>query len=180
MEHKDTVVLVTGGAHGIGRALCRAFTIQGAQVAVADLEADQAEKVASEIGGLPLKVDVSKEEEMVAAIEKTEKELGPIDILVSNAGVGFGDGEGGAAAASNDAWKACLDVNLMAHVYAARAMIPRGVSTRIEAWVPPRVTVLFEASPSKGPKILNARFPWVMRGRSSPNAGQLLGVSGAP
>jgi len=61
----------------------------------------------------------------VAAIDKTEQELGPIDIFVSNAGVAFGDGDEGAASAGNDAWKACLDVNLMAHVYAARAMIPR-------------------------------------------------------
>jgi NAD(P)-dependent dehydrogenase (short-subunit alcohol dehydrogenase family) len=125
MKLKDKVVLVTGGAHGIGRALCRAFTIQGARVAVADLDQEAAIKVATEIDGLPLNVDVSREEQIIAAIEKTEQELGPIDIFVSNAGVGFGDGPEGAASASNDVWRACIDVNLMAHVYAARAMIPR-------------------------------------------------------
>lgn len=125
MKLKDSVVLVTGGAHGIGRALCRAFAIQGGRVAVADLDREAADRIAGEVGGLALEVDVGDEAQIVAAIEKTEEELGPIDIFVSNAGVAFGDAEGGAAAASNEAWKACLDVNLMAHVYAARAMVPR-------------------------------------------------------
>jgi NAD(P)-dependent dehydrogenase (short-subunit alcohol dehydrogenase family) len=125
MEFKNRVVLVTGGAHGIGRALCRALHIEGARVAVADLDLNSAEKVASEIGGMALHVDVSKEAEIVAAVDRVEKEWGPVDIFVSNAGVAFGDGPNGAASASDDCWKACLDVNLMAHVYAARVMVPR-------------------------------------------------------
>ena len=125
MKIRDSVVLVTGGAHGIGRALCRAFNIRGARVAVADLDQEAASVIADEVGGIALAVDVSREEDIVAAIKKTEHELGPIDIFVSNAGVAFGDGPDGAASASNDQWRACLDVNLMAHVYAAREMIPR-------------------------------------------------------
>jgi NAD(P)-dependent dehydrogenase (short-subunit alcohol dehydrogenase family) len=125
MELENTVALVTGGAHGIGRALCRALHAAGVRVAVADLDYDAAEKVATEIGGLALRVDVSREEEIIAAIEETIRELGPIDLFVSNAGVGFGDGPHGAASAPNEHWRACLDINLMAHVYAARAMIPR-------------------------------------------------------
>lgn len=125
MELKDTVVLVTGGAHGIGRALCRAFHIEGARVAVADRDFDGAEKVATQVAGLALEVDVAQERQIIAAVEKTEEQLGPIGIFVSNAGVAFGDGPDGAASASNECWKACLEVNLMAHVYAARTMIPR-------------------------------------------------------
>ncbi|MBT8053177.1 MAG: SDR family oxidoreductase [Xanthomonadales bacterium] len=125
MDVKNRVALVTGGAHGIGRALCRALHIEGAQVAVADLDSEQAKKVAGEIGGLAIGLDVSREADLVAAIEKVERELGPIDIFVSNAGVAFGDGPGGAASAPDRNWKACLEVNLMAHVYAARAMVPR-------------------------------------------------------
>lgn len=125
MEIKNTVVLVTGGAHGIGRALCNAFHIEGARIAVADLDRAGAEKVAAKVGGLALGVDVSKEQQIVSAIEATEQALGAIDIFVSNAGVAFGDGPNGAASASNQHWRACLDINLMAHVYAARAMIPR-------------------------------------------------------
>lgn len=124
MEIKNTVALVTGGAHGIGRALCRALYKAGARVAVADLDMEAAEKVAAEVGGLALRVDVAKEQEIVAAIEKAESELGPVALFVSNAGVAFGDGPNGAASAPNEHWQACLDVNLMAHVYAARAMIP--------------------------------------------------------
>lgn len=125
MKLRNSVVLVTGGAHGIGRALCRAFTIRGARVAVADLDREAAENVAAEVDGLALHLDVSSEEDIIEAIEKTEQELGPIDIFVSNAGVAFGDGPDGAASATNEVWRACLDINLMAHVYAARAMIPR-------------------------------------------------------
>lgn len=125
MELNNTVVLVTGGAHGIGRALCRALHIEGASVAVADLDREGAEKVAAEINGLALRVDVAQEPDVIAAVNKTERELGPVDIFVSNAGVAFGDGPDGAASAPNEHWRACLDINLMAHVYAARTMIPR-------------------------------------------------------
>jgi NAD(P)-dependent dehydrogenase (short-subunit alcohol dehydrogenase family) len=125
MEVRNRIVLVTGGAHGIGRALCRALHIEGARLAVADLDLQGAEKVAGEISGMALRVDVSNEAEIVAAVDRVEKEWGPVDIFVSNAGVAFGDGPDGAASASNDCWKACLDVNLMAHVYAARVMVPR-------------------------------------------------------
>ena len=124
MGFKDKVVLVTGGAYGIGRALCRAFHIEGARVAVADLDMAGAQKVATEINGLALEVDVAREQAIIDAIHQTEHELGPISIFVSNAGVAFGDGPDGAASAPNEHWQACLDINLMAHVYAARAMIP--------------------------------------------------------
>ena len=125
MELNHAVALVTGGGHGIGRALCRALTTAGARVAVADLDYEAAEQVARDVGGLPIEVDVGREEDVVAAIERTEKELGLIDIYVSNAGVAFGDGPDGAASAPDEHWRACLDVNLMGPVYAARAMVPR-------------------------------------------------------
>jgi len=125
MEVKNTVAFVTGGAHGIGRALCRALHQEGARVVVADRDFEAARGVARETGGLALAVDVSRESELSAAIERAESELGPISLFVSNAGVAFGDGPGGAASAPDAHWRACLDVNLMAHVYAARAMVPR-------------------------------------------------------
>jgi NAD(P)-dependent dehydrogenase (short-subunit alcohol dehydrogenase family) len=125
MDLNNRVALVTGGAHGIGRALCRALKQVGVKVAVADRDLEAAEKVAAEVGGLALGVDVARESDLAAAIERTENELGPVDIFISNAGVAFGDGPNGAASAPNEAWRACLDINLMAHVYAARAMIPR-------------------------------------------------------
>jgi NAD(P)-dependent dehydrogenase (short-subunit alcohol dehydrogenase family) len=125
MDIQQRVVLVTGGAHGIGRAICRALHIAGARVVVTDLDIDVANVISREINGIAIKLIVSNESEIIAAVERVEAELGPIDIFVSNAGVAFGDGPGGAASASNEYWQACLDVNLMAHVYAARVMVPR-------------------------------------------------------
>jgi len=125
MDLNNRVALVTGGAHGIGRALCRALHIEGVRVAVADLDFEHAEKVAVELGGLAIRLDVSRQEEIAAAVEQVEAGLGPIDIFVSNAGVAFGDGPDGAASAPDEHWRACLEINLMAHVYAARVMVPR-------------------------------------------------------
>jgi len=125
MELKDRIAIVTGGAHGIGRALCRALRNAGAQVVVADIDGQAAVTLAAEIGGLGLAADVSREADIIAAIEACEAQLGPVDLFVSNAGVGFGDGPGGAASAPDAHWRSCLDINLMAHVYAARALIPR-------------------------------------------------------
>ena len=125
MQLENTVALVTGGAHGIGRALCRALHRAGVRVAVADLDCASARSVAAELDGLALQVDVTREREIVDAVERTESELGPIGLFVSNAGVAFGDGPDGAASAPDEHWRACLDVHLMAHVYAARVMVPR-------------------------------------------------------
>jgi NAD(P)-dependent dehydrogenase (short-subunit alcohol dehydrogenase family) len=125
MELNNAVALVTGGAHGIGRALCRALHGAGTRVAVADLDFASARGVAAEIGGLALKLDVTNEQQIIDAVTRTEAELGPVSLFVSNAGVAFGDGPDGAASAPDEHWRACLDVNLMAHVYAARVMVPR-------------------------------------------------------
>ena len=81
MKLGNSVVLVTGGAHGIGRALCRAFHLEGARVAVADLDIKAAEKVAAEVGGLALQTDVSREDEIIAAIEKNKVPLSPLPLV---------------------------------------------------------------------------------------------------
>ena len=88
---KDKVVIVTGGAGGIGAAVCRRFGEAGAQVAVFDINKDAAEKVASEIrdaGGKAqaFAVDLTSQESVVAAVNAAEAALGPTDVLVNNAG----------------------------------------------------------------------------------------------
>jgi NAD(P)-dependent dehydrogenase (short-subunit alcohol dehydrogenase family) len=125
MELMNAVAVVTGGAHGIGRALCRALNEAGAKVAVADLDFAAARSVAAEVGGLAIQLDVAKEQGIIDGVGQVEAELGPIRLFVSNAGVAFGDGPEGAASAPDEHWRSCLDVNLMAHVYAARTLIPR-------------------------------------------------------
>ncbi|NCF24145.1 MAG: SDR family NAD(P)-dependent oxidoreductase [Gammaproteobacteria bacterium] len=125
------IAVVTGGGHGIGRALCRRLARDGATVVVADLEPDAAAGVAADIGGTARVVDVGDEAAVQALVERVEHDVGPIDLFVSNAGVGFGDANGSAASKQggmvpcDDRWQACWDVNVMAHVYAARALLPR-------------------------------------------------------
>jgi NAD(P)-dependent dehydrogenase (short-subunit alcohol dehydrogenase family) len=124
------VAVVTGGGHGIGRALCRRLGKDGATVIVADLDGTAAAKVADEIGGIARTLDVSDEPAIAALVEEIERTRGPIDMFISNAGVGFGDGSSGAISAEggmnpiDDRWDACWKINVMAHVYAARALVP--------------------------------------------------------
>jgi NAD(P)-dependent dehydrogenase (short-subunit alcohol dehydrogenase family) len=79
---------VTGGANGIGKALCQRFAVEGARaVVVADLDGDAATNVAKEIDGLALKVDVSKEADNLHLVSETIKAFGPIDLFCANAGI---------------------------------------------------------------------------------------------
>jgi NAD(P)-dependent dehydrogenase (short-subunit alcohol dehydrogenase family) len=125
------VAVVTGGGHGIGRALSRRLAADGAKVVVVDIEGDAAETVATEIGGVAKQIDVSDEAAMVRLVDEVEADVGPIDMFISNAGVGFGDGESGAISAKggmnpiDDRWSISWNVNVMAQVYAARAVIPK-------------------------------------------------------
>ena len=122
--------VVTGGGHGIGRAISRRLAKDGVHVVVADLDQAAAERVAVEIGGSAFSVDVGEEADVSALVDEVESSIGPIDLFVSNAGVGHGDGESGAASAEggmvpvDDRWDACWRVNVMAHVYAARYLVP--------------------------------------------------------
>lgn len=130
-SHRIETAVVTGGGHGIGRAICRRLSRDGATVIVVDLDRAAAETVASEIGGVARVLDVADEEAMLALVSEVEQDVGPIDLFVSNAGVAFGDGESGAVSAEGgldpvgDRWEACWRINVMAHVYAARALVPR-------------------------------------------------------
>jgi NAD(P)-dependent dehydrogenase (short-subunit alcohol dehydrogenase family) len=121
MELKDKVAVVTGGANGIGAALSRRFATEGARgVVVVDREADAAVAVADEIGGLALTADVGVEADIVSVVERAEAAFGPIDLFCSNAGIGGG----GSVDADDAVWQSIWDINLMAHVYAARAVLP--------------------------------------------------------
>jgi NAD(P)-dependent dehydrogenase (short-subunit alcohol dehydrogenase family) len=126
-----SVAVVTGGAHGIGSALCRRLAKDGVKVVVADLDEPAAAAVAREIGGLAYALDVGDEAGMERFVDDVETSVGPIDLFASNAGVMFGDGRSGSASADgvlgdiDDRWGVSWRVNVMAHVYAARALVPR-------------------------------------------------------
>jgi NAD(P)-dependent dehydrogenase (short-subunit alcohol dehydrogenase family) len=125
MKVAGRVVAVTGGAKGIGRALARRFAREGARhVAVADLDDAGAHAVATQLSGSSMRVDVSRESDIATFIDTTERNHGPIDLFCSNAGIGIGRG----LDTPNDAWQKIWEVNLMAHVYAARHLVPRMIA----------------------------------------------------
>lgn len=126
MKIEGSVAVVTGGAEGIGRALALGLKSRGAKaVVVADLNQTGAEATARDVAGLGLKCDVANEADLKAVIAKTEAQFGPIDLFCSNAGVGeFGADMTHVAAADNALWQRCWDINVMSHVYAARALLP--------------------------------------------------------
>lgn len=124
------LAVVTGGGHGIGRAICRRLSSDGCKVIVADIDEDAAVAVADEFGGRGFGVDVGDEKGFAQFISSVEENVGPIDLFVSNAGVGFGDADSMAASKRGgignvaDRWDACWRINVMAHVFAARTLIP--------------------------------------------------------
>jgi NAD(P)-dependent dehydrogenase (short-subunit alcohol dehydrogenase family) len=126
MKLKGRVAVVTGGGHGIGKALCREMAGRGAEmIAVLDREIEPATQLADELGGLAFEVDVTDEAALAAAVAQIEDQCGRIDLFCSNAGVGFSDGHPqNATALNNAAWQLCWEVNVMAQVYAARAVLP--------------------------------------------------------
>ena len=123
MELADKVTVVTGGGNGIGRALCRRFAAEGAHaVVIVDRDADAVQAVAKELGdrALGLTADVAVEADIVNVVEHTEREFGPIDLFCSNAGIGGGGG----IEAPDEVWHDIWAINVLAHVYAARAVLP--------------------------------------------------------
>jgi NAD(P)-dependent dehydrogenase (short-subunit alcohol dehydrogenase family) len=117
----DKVAIVTGGASGIGAACSRAFAAAGALVAVVDRNGDGAEAVAAEIKGIGVACDVSDETSVNAMVAEVEERLGPVDVLFNNAGVATG---GDILATDPAVWDQQWGINVMAHVYAVRAVLP--------------------------------------------------------
>jgi NAD(P)-dependent dehydrogenase (short-subunit alcohol dehydrogenase family) len=124
MDVTGKVAVVTGGAHGIGRALALRFAREGAAgVVVADLDGEGAAAVAEEIGpgGLGVRCDVSTDAENAALIARTEETFGPVDLFCANAGVGVGTDP---ISATEAEWDLAFAVNIRAHIHAARHLLP--------------------------------------------------------
>ncbi len=125
MELTGKHVVITGAGSGIGRACARRFAAEGAHVVAADLNWEPGQTLASEIGGLAIQTDVSHEREIKDLVAKARDEGGPIDLFFSNAGV---PGPPGGPEAPDDELQATWAVNVMAHVWAARAVLPEMVA----------------------------------------------------
>jgi 3-oxoacyl-[acyl-carrier protein] reductase len=117
------VALVTGGGRGIGAGIARELAAAGSRVAVAARTKSQLEAVAREVDGLALELDVTDRDAVERAVEETERELGPLDLLVANAGIGGPDGA--TWELDPDAWWQVLEVNVLGVHLCCRAVVPR-------------------------------------------------------
>ncbi len=124
MKVAGEVVVITGAGSGIGAAMARRFAAEGAAgLLLADLDDDAARDVAASISGppvLPVRVDVADRAAVEAMVARARAEFGPIGLLCSNAGIGTGRG----LEADDEDWNRSLEVNVLAHVHAARAALP--------------------------------------------------------
>jgi len=136
MQMKDRIAFVTGAGRGIGRAVCREMLKRGAAgVVIADLDGAMAQATAAELGGLGLQCDVSDEAAVQAAVAAAIAHYGRVDVLLSNAGFGATELDlDDALAEPNDLWARMWQVHVMAHVYAARAVLP-GMLARGEGYL---------------------------------------------
>ncbi len=122
MNLKDKIIVITGGASGIGAAMARRFAAEGAKhVVCADRDLAGAQSVADDIDGTAIQTDVSLEADITSLIETVEQDIGPIDLFVSNAGIIM---EGGVEVA-DDGWQKIWDINVLAHIRAARILVPK-------------------------------------------------------
>ena len=128
MQVTGKVVVVTGGANGIGRALCEALHGAGAaRVIVTDIDGAGARAVAARVNGAAFQCDVAKEKDVLHVIDETERKFGPIGLFCSNAGIGggFDPLSVNAGGTSDEPFARSWAIHVMAHVYAARHLIPR-------------------------------------------------------
>lgn len=129
MIFKDKVAVVTGGASGIGAALCRRLAKEGANIAVADIDVDGARAVAEQFHGFPVRCHAGRKADIEALVRQTEAVYGPVDIFCSNAGIIIK----GDISVSDVEWHKIWKINVMSHIYAARAILP-GMLARGCGW----------------------------------------------
>jgi len=122
MELQDRVAVITGGSGGIGQAMARAFLREGARaIVLADLSEEAVNAAAADIGCEGIACDVTDEQQIIDLVQHTIDKYGQIDLFCSNAGAG---GSGLLTDASNEVWQNQWELHVMAHLYAARAVLP--------------------------------------------------------
>lgn len=122
MELTDRNVVITGAGSGIGRALAERFAQERPRALVlADLDGDAVEALAKQVGGVGVQTDVGREEDVLRLVDRAREVGGHIDLFFSNAGI---PGPGGGPEATDREWDRAWRINVMAHVWAARAVLP--------------------------------------------------------
>ncbi|HSO97388.1 MAG TPA: SDR family oxidoreductase, partial [Solirubrobacteraceae bacterium] len=124
MELRDRCVVITGAGSGIGRAMAERFAIEGSRrLILADVNLEAVQQVAAAIGptALAVRTDVGVEAEIQALVAQATEAAGPVDLFCSNAGIG---GPPGGPEAGDEAWDQIWRINVMAHIWAARALVP--------------------------------------------------------
>jgi len=125
MDIRGKVAIVTGGASGIGAGLATRFAAEGARgVVLADVDLERAEGVARAIGAVAVRCDVSREADIQALVATTRQRFGQVDIYMSNAGI---LGHAGGIELEDALWEKMWQIHAMAHVWAARAVVPEMV-----------------------------------------------------
>src|SRR3954447_21280584 len=147
MKLTDKVVVVTGSGNGIGEAFARRFVREGAKIVVTDIEADAVERVTADIGAVGLAVDITVEDNVQAVADLARRTYGEIDVWFSNAGYS-GPPEPGKLQA-NDVWDLTWQLHVMAHVYAARAVVPAMVARGEGYLLQTASSVALSAQPDK-------------------------------
>lgn len=131
----NRIALVTGGANGIGKGCAMRFAQEGAAVALVDLENDALQQTAAEItasGGraLAVQADCTNLDAIKAAVERTERELGPIDILVNNVGQGARERKSSFLESSEEVWRFVIEINLFTTMRFTRLIAPGMVARK--------------------------------------------------
>jgi NAD(P)-dependent dehydrogenase (short-subunit alcohol dehydrogenase family) len=132
MQIKNKNIVVTGGASGIGLAMARRFKQEGVRgLVLADLSGEKVAAAAQQLECLGIPCDVAHESDIRKLISTAEQHFGPVDLFCSNAGIAIWDPDPeNAASASNADFERCWQVHVMAHVYAARALLPGMIARR--------------------------------------------------
>lgn len=125
MELAERCAIVTGGGHGIGRALAERLAREGARVVVADVHEQRAEKVARNVDGMAVACDVGKPDAIHELVQRATAAYGPIHVFCSNAGI---NDIGPDLGATPEQIRTVVDVNLLAHVWAAQVVVPQMVA----------------------------------------------------
>ena len=131
MELKGKVAVITGAASGIGAACAKAFSNAGAKVAVVDIDAKGSQLIAESIEGIAVECDLADKAAIDSMIIEVEQQIGPIDLLFNNAGIGSGSG---VFDSPIEEWQRQWDINLMSHVHAIQGVLP-GMLDRGEGYL---------------------------------------------